>query len=183
MVRGGHDRPENQLSGQAFDEIDTIPSIYGGGYIGQWSGSDQAGEARTHQEKGGPGEAWPKGPGGKVGADRGGERLEAAIWRDLMGQGDVLRWFKKSMGWYSADEVAGHLNVTKRNAQKALAKLAKDGDLEVDRSGKNRKFRYRYINRDQSYSSLGLAAQESQTEATGKISTLRAKLQGRDGMG
>ena len=82
-----------------------------------------------------------------------------------MGQGDVLRWFKKSRGWYSADEVAEHLNVTLRNAQKALAKLAKDGDLEVDRSVKHGKFRYRYINRDQSYSSLGLAAQESQTDS------------------
>jgi predicted transcriptional regulator len=79
-----------------------------------------------------------------------------------------LQWFKQNGGWYSADEVAVKLEVTLRNAQKALAKLAKDGDLEVDRSAKHRKFRYRYINRDQSYSSLGLAAQESQNEqATG----------------
>lgn len=82
-----------------------------------------------------------------------------------MGQGDVLRWFRTSNGWYYAGDVAKNLDITLRNAQKALAKLAKDGDLEADRSAKHRKFRYRYINRDQSYSSLGLAAQESQTDS------------------
>lgn len=76
-----------------------------------------------------------------------------------------MQWFKQNGGWYSADEVAVKLEVTLRNAQKSLSKLANDGDLEVDRSAKHGRFRYRYINRDQTNSSLGLAAQESQTDS------------------
>jgi len=86
-----------------------------------------------------------------------------------MSQGDVLEWFMENKHWCNADEVAEHFDRDRRNVQKILAKLVKSGDLEVERPGKNQKYRYRYIYRASTNSSLGLATQESQTdsEATG----------------
>jgi len=82
-----------------------------------------------------------------------------------MGQSDFLAWFERMGGWHEADEVAEHFSRERRNTQKTLAKLVKNGDLEVERPGKNQKYRYRFINRDQTDNSLGLAAQESQTDS------------------
>lgn len=85
-----------------------------------------------------------------------------------MGQSEVLQWFEKAGGWHDANEAAEHFGRDQRNVQKNIAKLVRNGDLEVDRPGKNQKFRYRFIHREQTNNSLGLAAQESQNEqATG----------------
>ena len=85
-----------------------------------------------------------------------------------MGQGYVLEWYREHGRWCSAIEAARYFDMTLRNMQRNLSKLARDGVLEKEVRGAHGEFWYRYINQNRDNSSLGLAAQESQdSEATG----------------
>jgi len=79
-----------------------------------------------------------------------------------MGQADVLKWLKDRPGWHTNTEMAQAMDKDLSGLQRLLVKLVRNKEIKVERPGKNGKFRYMYINYEETNSSLGLAAQESQ---------------------